>query len=71
VRLNLTISWNLRKILEVRDYTPVIPALRKLKQEDHDFEVSLGYISESQSQRKEKKNAWKYTKLLLKHCTSY
>jgi hypothetical protein len=25
-------------------YTPVIPALRKLRQEDHEFEASLGYI---------------------------
>jgi hypothetical protein len=25
-------------------YTPVIPALRKLRQEDHKFKVSLGYI---------------------------
>jgi hypothetical protein len=25
-------------------YTPVIPALRKLRQEDHMFEAGLGYI---------------------------
>jgi hypothetical protein len=24
-------------------YTPVIPALGRLRQEDHDFEASLGY----------------------------
>jgi hypothetical protein len=26
-------------------YTPVIPALRRPKQEDHEFEVDLGYIA--------------------------
>jgi hypothetical protein len=24
-------------------YTPLIPALKRLKQEDHEFEASLGY----------------------------
>jgi hypothetical protein len=27
-------------------YTPVIPALRRLRQEDLEFEASLGYVSE-------------------------
>jgi hypothetical protein len=26
-------------------YTPIIPALRRLKQENFEFEVSLGYVA--------------------------
>jgi hypothetical protein len=26
-------------------YTPVIPALRRLRQEDHEFQTTLGYIA--------------------------
>jgi hypothetical protein len=35
-------------------YTPVIPELRRLRQEDHKFKVSLGYI-ERLSQKKKKR----------------
>jgi hypothetical protein len=34
---------------------PVIPALRSLKQEDHEFKVSLGYIVRPYSRKKQKK----------------
>jgi hypothetical protein len=32
-------------------YTPVIPALRRLMQEEHEFEASLGYINKRNKQK--------------------
>jgi hypothetical protein len=43
-------------------YTPVVPALRKLKQEEQKFEASLGYISLSQKKKKKKKREKKRKK---------
>jgi hypothetical protein len=37
----------------VRWYTPIIPAFRRLRQEDQEFKASLGY-KETLSQKKEK-----------------
>jgi hypothetical protein len=36
-------------------YLPVIPALRRPKQEDHKREASLGYMARHLSQKKKKK----------------
>lgn len=42
------VTWELRlKKLKMETVTPVILALRKLVQEDREFEVSLGYIMSS------------------------
>jgi hypothetical protein len=35
-------------------YTPVIPAVGRLQQEDLEFEGSLGYISKTLSQKNQK-----------------
>jgi hypothetical protein len=40
-----------------RHYTPVIPALRKLRQEDHKFEASLDYILRLCFQKEEEERA--------------
>jgi hypothetical protein len=37
-------------------YTPVIPALRRVRQEDHKFEASLGCIKMTLSQKKKNNN---------------
>jgi hypothetical protein len=34
---------------------PVIPRLRRLRQEDHEFKANLGYIVTTCSERKRKK----------------
>jgi hypothetical protein len=48
-------------------YTPVIPALalRRLRQEDYKFEVSLGYIATSYHQKKKKEDE---KKIAQEHC---
>jgi hypothetical protein len=35
---------------------PVTPALRRLRQKDHEFEVSLGYIARSCLEKQTNKN---------------
>jgi hypothetical protein len=42
-------------------YTPVIPALGKLRKEDHEFEASLGYIARAVSKKKKKQGNRKDT----------
>jgi hypothetical protein len=41
-------------------FTPVIPALGRLRQEDHEFEANLGSIARSHLKKKERKTRKKY-----------
>jgi hypothetical protein len=63
-------------------YTPIIPKRRRLKQEDHEFEASLGYIVRSclkttnktkikSNQIQEKQNKIKPNKTTGRHSTKY
>jgi hypothetical protein len=46
-------------------YTPVIPALRRVRQEDHKFEASLGCIKMTLSQKKKTKTKTKNPQLSI------
>jgi hypothetical protein len=50
-------------------YTPVIPALRRVRQEDHKFEASLGCIKMTLSQKKKKTNKNKNPSTIYLSCS--
>jgi hypothetical protein len=49
------IWWFLKKLeSQAWWHTPVIPALRRLREEEHEFEVRLGYIIRPNLKKKKK-----------------